>query len=196
MNDQNIKQQKQYRAQTGFTLIELVSTMAIMLVMVTIAIPGMLDLVRNNRQSTALNSLSHSFYAARSEAISRAQGVSLCPSSNFTGCSAGTTWQSGWIIFSDVDRDGTVDTGIDSVLKVFNSLGGATTLTASNKITFSASGTVQTGSGSMTLCDKRGVNSARGLELAATGFVDYLEDTDGDNIVDDGASSPTNISCT
>ncbi|HBS27273.1 MAG TPA: hypothetical protein DD827_09160 [Gammaproteobacteria bacterium] len=181
--------------QAGFTLIELVAAMTIMMLTVTIAIPGMLDMVRNNRQSTSLNALSHSFYAARSEAISRAQGISLCPTSNFTSCSGGTTWQSGWMIFTDADRDGVVDSGVDSVLKVFNQLGGATTVTASNRVTYSAIGMVQAGSGAMTLCDQRGVNSARGLRLATTGFVDYLQDTDGDKIVDDGAGSPTNVSC-
>ncbi len=182
--------------QAGFTLIELISAMAIMMLMVTIAVPSLLDMVRNNRQSTTLNALSHSFYAARSEAISRAQGISLCPSSNFSSCSGGTTWQNGWIIFTDADRDGVVDSGVDSVLKVFNKLGGAATVTASTRVTYSPVGTVQAGSGAMTLCDNRGVNSARGLRLVTTGFVDYLKDTDGDNIVDDGASSPTNLSCT
>jgi len=181
--------------QAGFTIVELVTVLVVISIMTTVVIPGMIDMVRNNRQSTVLNALTHSFYIARSEAISRAQGVSICPTVNFTSCAGSTAWEKGWLVFTDQDRDGVIDTGKDAVLRVFNAVNGGSDLTAASRITYSPIGTVQSGAGVATLCDSRGAGHARGIKLLATGFVDILGDTDDNGIIDDGASSPTDLSC-
>jgi Tfp pilus assembly protein FimT len=58
---------------------------------------------------------------ARSEAILRNSPVSLCPSRMFrTGIpDCDGTYADGWLVFSNRDRDRTVDAGVDEVLQVF-----------------------------------------------------------------------------
>lgn len=181
--------------QGGFTLLELIAAMVMTTILTTVVLPAALDMVRNNRQAVALNTLSGAVYAARSEAISRARGVSLCPSADFSSCSGASEWQGGWILFTDIDRDGVVDAGTDTVLKVFNSLGDSATLKGGTRMTFSAMGIVQAGSGSIAVCDSRGDTHARGIRVATTGMIRQLTDTNDDHIVDDGASTPVNVSC-
>ncbi len=184
-----------FQHQAGFTIVELVTVLVVIAITATVVIPGMIGMVRDNRQSTALNALTHSLYVARSEAISRAQSVSVCPTVDFTSCAGGTAWEKGWLVFTDRDRDGVIDSGKDEVLRVFNAVGGDSDLTLASRIIYSPMGTVQSGAGVATICDSRGAGHARGIRLLATGFVDILDDSDGDGVIDDGASAPTDLSC-
>ncbi len=169
--------------------------MVITAVLTTVVLPAMINVVRDNRQAAALNTLSGAIYAARSEAISRARGVSLCPSTDFSSCSGSSDWQDGWILFTDADRDGVVDAGTDTIIRIFNPLGGSASIKGGTRMTFSAMGIIQAGSGSIAVCDSRGDHHARGVRVATTGMIRQLVDTNDDGIVDDGASTPVNVSC-
>ena len=87
-------------SQKGFTLIELMVTLAVLGVLLAVGVPSFADLIRNNRSQAAANELVSALNAARVEAVKRGKRVSLCPSVNGTSCS-GTAWQSGWIVFVD-----------------------------------------------------------------------------------------------
>ncbi|SED42039.1 type IV fimbrial biogenesis protein FimT [Pseudomonas anguilliseptica] len=93
----------------GFTLVELMITIAVAGVLLAIAVPSFTDLIRNNRSQAAANELVSAFNAARAEAVKRGRRVSLCPSVNGTSCS-GTAWQSGWIVFVDTAASDTTST--------------------------------------------------------------------------------------
>ena len=109
------------RRQTGFTLVELLITMTVVALVLGIGLPGLRDFIQNNRRAAKINELVASLTLARSEAVSRNLAVSMCPSTNGTACAA-VAWDKGWIIFSDADRDGTVDAGVDTVLKAVDGL--------------------------------------------------------------------------
>ncbi|WP_019591516.1 GspH/FimT family pseudopilin [Thioalkalivibrio sp. ALE20] len=79
------------RNATGFTLIELMVTIAVAAILLTVAVPGFQSLVQNNRATTAANQLSTAFNFARSEAVTRGVEVSVCP------VDAGGDWHpDGW----------------------------------------------------------------------------------------------------
>ncbi len=102
---------------TGVTLIELITVIAIVAIMVAIGVPSFKYIGNSYRISGEVNGLLGDLQFARIEAIKEGQTVTACVSSTGTSCTGGSDWQNGWIVFSDVSDDQTVDTG-DTVLRV------------------------------------------------------------------------------
>lgn len=83
----------------GFTLIEMVVTVAISAVLLAVAAPALVQYTANGRISAHADSFSASARLARSEAIKRNAATTMCVSSNGTSCVAGG-WESGWIVMA------------------------------------------------------------------------------------------------
>ena len=77
----------------GFTLIELMVTLAIAAILLMVAIPSMTTYKRNAELTSATNTLLGSINAARSEAMKRGMNAMVVPTNN------GTDWNAGWIVF-------------------------------------------------------------------------------------------------
>lgn len=91
---------------SGYTLAELITTLAIVSLLLTIAIPSFQWLSARARISTSVNLFLSHLYQARSEAVKREQVVALCPSSNGQLCVANyRQWAGGYMVFVDVDRN-------------------------------------------------------------------------------------------
>lgn len=135
----------------GFTLVELMITVAVLAIVVTLAAPSFSDLINRNRLIAAANDIVGVMQTARMEAVRRNTRVVLCPSTDGAGCS-GADWQR-LIAFSDADGDVTVDADDDEVIRdVTVSTGGIVVKPSSNtatnqRISFGASGFARVGSG-------------------------------------------------
>lgn len=79
------------RRHDGFTLIELMVTIAILVIIVTFAIPAFQDLIESNRVTSQTNNLLSAFKTARSEAVNRGQPVTLT--------AVGGDFTQGWCIY-------------------------------------------------------------------------------------------------
>ncbi len=88
----------------GFTLIELMVTIAIAAILMMIAAPSFVSFQRSAELTGAANSLLASINAARSEGMKRNMTAMVVPAD-------GSTWESGWIVFVDVDRSETYTPG-------------------------------------------------------------------------------------
>jgi type IV fimbrial biogenesis protein FimT len=114
----------------GFTLIELMTTIAVMAILTTIALADFVNPLVDMRQSSLASEFADTVSLARSEAQRRRQVVVLCPRSVSGGCQAGAAnWNSGWVMFQDTDDDRTVDSG-EEVIQVRSNLDNRTTLVA------------------------------------------------------------------
>lgn len=90
----------------GFTLVELIVTLAVLAILLTLAAPSYNSFIRNQRVKTAAFDLMSSINYARSEAIKRNGDVSI----NATG-----DWTSGWKVKFDINDDGDIDDDVDTL---------------------------------------------------------------------------------
>lgn len=97
---------KKINLQQGFTLIELAAVVTISVMAVTLAVPSLVVTVRNNTLTAVANEWVGALNLARSAAIERRIDVRLCPSSDGVSCATDTPWHGGWLVFADVDDDG------------------------------------------------------------------------------------------
>ncbi|KGO99393.1 GspH/FimT family pseudopilin [Novilysobacter defluvii] len=97
------------RGPHGFTLVELMVTLAVAAVVVTMAVPSFTSLINSNRLGSAANQLVAALQAARIEAVRRNARVVMCRSVDGASCAAaGDEWPA-WIVFVDADADGDLD---------------------------------------------------------------------------------------
>jgi type IV fimbrial biogenesis protein FimT len=137
--------------QSGMTLIELIIVMVLVGILAAIGIPSFETITTSSRMAAESNDLLGDMQFARSEAAREGEPVTVCISATGKSCdSASSTWQEGWIVFSDLNDDQTVDPG-DTVLRVQRALSGTDTFTSSPAtdyaVTFSRQGFAQLAAG-------------------------------------------------
>ena len=108
----------------GFTLIELMITIGIMAIVITLAAPSFTRTIQSNKLDKVRDDLFADLVLARSEALARNKSVTLCatanPAATSPTCSNSNSWVTGWIMFVDTDQDRVVDAAIDANLNGFS----------------------------------------------------------------------------
>lgn len=128
------------RTGAGFSLIELMTAIAVAAILMAIAVPSFTALINGSRLTTQANELVASLQYARSEAIRLNRKVTLCPSSDGSSCSDAGGWAR-WIVRMDAAA-----ADDDSLRDVQSS--GKTTISADvEKISFSSDGLARSSDG-------------------------------------------------
>lgn len=100
-------------APAGFTLIELMVTVAVLVILVAIAIPSFTGIINANRLTAASNELVAALQYARSEAIRTNRRAIACLSTSGAGCLASVpaagTGNLTILTLADEDRDGSAE---------------------------------------------------------------------------------------
>ena len=181
---------------SGFTLPELLIVMALMITILTWSMPNFSALVQQNRLHTITLELTQQLQLARNEAIKRNQKVTLCKSDNTTQCNTSAEWESGWILFENLDGDGRVDS-VDSILLHHAALPNGVTLRGvgnfRNRVTYKPTGD-STSFSRLVLCDQGTIEHAQVIYINSTGRIRLAEDHDGDTIPEDSSGNNI-ISC-
>ena len=169
---------------SGFTLIELMITIAVLGILLSLAVPAMNTFVSNSRQTGALNDFISSMHTARSTAITTNSRVTICPSSGGANCEA-VGWDEGWIVFRDGDSDQNVD-GDETIVASSAGTEGLSFQSAefNQFLMYRPNGRVMNASlngnsGEVTICDSRGADHAKVLIIDMSGrprASEYLAD--------------------
>ncbi|MDC9725493.1 MAG: GspH/FimT family pseudopilin [Gammaproteobacteria bacterium] len=106
----------------GFTLLELMITLSIAIMLITIGLPSFTNLIRDSRMTANANDILTALNYARSEAVTRNVQVTILKQGG-----ASKVWDGGWQIFTDLDRDGVLDLD-DTLLKVHEAISANYTL--------------------------------------------------------------------
>ena len=113
--------------QHGFSLIELMITLVILIIVAGFAIPSFMRTIEDNRITTQANSFLADLNFARSEAIKRSSWVAICVA-NAAATDCDTTKAADWktrrrLIWNDTTVNGFVDAG-ETILRVREPLEG------------------------------------------------------------------------
>jgi type IV fimbrial biogenesis protein FimT len=116
----------------GFTLTELMVTVAVLAIVLSVAVPGFGNMIRQNRAETQSGVLLNAFNLARSEAIKRGGQIRVTSLSN-------GNWSSGWRVWADGNSNAALDAG--ELIRVFPSLAGSASLTSAvSEVIFNGQG--------------------------------------------------------
>lgn len=129
------KNQVQKRSSQGFTLIELIFTVAVLAVLLQLGIPSLIHLQSRWQRDLATKMLGADLALARSAAIKNSKRVIMCNSSDGVNCaqSGDRDWKSGWLIFQDLNENGVRDIS-DTLVSVEQAMPGIKSLKANNRI--------------------------------------------------------------
>jgi type IV fimbrial biogenesis protein FimT len=97
-------------AQTGFTLMELMTALAVLGILLVLAAPGLGNLVDESRLSGSARDFVVDFALARNEAAMRGRRVTVCTSTDGATC-ANASWNDGRLVFLDNGVVGAVNVG-------------------------------------------------------------------------------------
>jgi len=185
---------KMEKTHQGFSLIELVVAMTVVVLTTTVGIPSLKHMNNSSRLTSKANEFVSSLQLARSETLKRNVKVTMCKSSDGETCQKDNNnidWSDGWIVFVDCNDNQTVDappvtclngeTLVDkqgkpiaeSVLQVGDSFAGGFSIVPSESfdshVTYFPPG-YSHGFGSLTLCPVSG-NEWRQIVIASSGKI-------------------------
>lgn len=153
----------------GFTLIEVMLTLAIIVVLSTISLPALSNWLAGQQLKTTESHLSAAISYARSESIKRQRPVLVIPTEN--------NWARGWRVFADLNDNGLLDESEPVILEA--DAPSASTVIHGNRpvrsyirYTPDGSAKMQSGAfqaGTISICHQQGSQPIRQLIISATG---------------------------
>lgn len=157
----------------GFSLVELMLVLAMLLILFGMAAPSLSDLRLDSQRSAQLNGLLGHLYYARSEALKSGHWIVICKSQDGQSCTHLGDWDQGWILFEDRNRNRMRDPE-ERLIHLSQHTGPIrlryAAFPSNNYVIFYPNGQ-SFGNGTFTFCDRRGAGHARALILAKSGRV-------------------------
>ncbi len=157
----------------GFTFIELLITLTLVAILLTIANMTYAHATYTVHTNLAKTKLNASLMTARTKAISSGVDVVLCPSNSQESCAGSPRWDAGWIVFVDLNEDEQYQSSdilierqkkLDSRVHIATSVG-------RTKIQMQPNGGNAGSNASFTFCDPRGYKKAFALIMNNNGIL-------------------------
>jgi len=161
------------KREKGFTLLELLVTLAIASILLSVGVPGFRSVIMDTRLVRDSNQFVASINLARSSAVRFQRSATVCASANFNAvlptCSGSSDWSQGWVVWVDKDRDGAIDA--NEILSVQEPIDSVTTFSATSAALFSydARGFGSSPADELMMCDNRSGETGRRIRVNAAG---------------------------
>lgn len=155
----------------GWTLVELMLALAILGVLSGIAVSSYGAAIQSGRSFAAHADLVAAINAARTSAIARQVDVRMCPSTDGATCADSTHWETGWIVYADLNDNNRKDDSdqlvggharLDDGVRLVTSTGRRT-------IEFQPNGGNDGSNATFTICDRRGPPQAKAWAMSNPG---------------------------
>jgi len=183
MNKDNTSTTATHRRSTaGLTLVELMTTLAVGTILLTVGVPSYQAVIDNQHIHTRTNQLVTHLHLARSASVTRFERVALCPSADGESCDDSFDWSSGWLVFVDNNRDRQRQTD-EQILRKSEVIPSVKVVTSTGRrrIVYEPDGTVTGGSNAtFKLCSEKVSGRNRAVIISITGRP-RLSDKDAEN---------------
>ncbi|MEQ5837762.1 GspH/FimT family pseudopilin [Marinobacter sp. NFXS9] len=182
------------RLAKGYTLLELLITLAVAAVLLSIAAPSFENLIVTTKADEARNDLYSMFQFARSKAISDKSTVTVCPLDDSGSCTS--QWKHKISVFEDANSNSQLEPD-DQVIRTLSlDMGDWNVLkipTSRPQFQWNAIGTANGSAGSLEICNPKSQKGARALIISFAGRVRTSLDYDHNGI--DERSPGASIDC-
>jgi len=159
------------RSIQGFTFLEMVIVLIIASIIFTIGIPAFTTLIQGNRIVNAGSSIQQDLLFARSQSVSLASYITVCP---LSGNSCSNNWINGLDIFIDSDQDKTLDSD-ETLLKSKKAFNSSDTLAfPRSSVTFTPDGQISDSGATFRYCTE---DERVGVQLAFSGRAKIVDDS-------------------
>lgn len=93
----------QVHKRKGFTLVELLVVIAVLVIIAQVALPAWQEFIMNNRSRALQHSIERAVHLARAKAVTEKVSVELCGS--FDGANCSSSWSGGWLVRTVTDSE-------------------------------------------------------------------------------------------
>lgn len=164
----------------GLTLIELMISVAIMSILVTAVGPMVRDILIQNRLIGQINELSSIVQFARHSAVNEQVTSIVCPSTDFTNCTA--DWDNPKMVFLDLDGNGLRSADEEILAGTGNTISNYSLTGPAGVISFQGNGAVASPSTLLLCHDSNDPKFSRALTVSLQGRVKMSQDTNNDGV--------------
>ena len=155
----------------GLTAIELLTTVAVAIILVAVGIPGMRGMLVRQEVTVAVTEVMTHLQLARISAVTSGHRIVMCPTDDGRQCADTFEWAGGFMVFEDRDADRVLDPAEPLLRYTEPDLGGVriTTSTGRRKVVYQPEGTAGGTNATFRICPASERGTPRTVIISNTG---------------------------